>query len=192
MRTLERALPAASPRIVIPPMTSLGSRCLRGLLAPAFAVVLIASCTSGSAAPSASQGVSFAPVSATPASSVAEPMSGAAVPGAVPAQTSADVPSPPPPATPTPTPDPAVWRYEGVVVDAQGSPIPDVCVIIGPVGCKQYSPHTDDRGVYYFDVPQNATVVYDLTFIKEGYTPVFHRAQPSEPTVFNVILPTAK
>ena len=101
---------------------------------------------------------------------------------------SADLRTPKPPPTPTPTPDPAVWRFEGQVVDADGSPLKDVCVVIGPRGCLRVSPRTDDRGVYYFDVPQVPTVEYDLYFMKAGYGVVWAHVQPRSPTVFNVIL----
>jgi len=95
---------------------------------------------------------------------------------------------PPPPRTATPTPDPAVWRFEGRVVDESGATLTDVCVVIGPRGCQRFSPHTDDRGVYFFDVPQIPTVVYDLYFEKDGFVTVWYRTQPTAPTVFNVVL----
>jgi hypothetical protein len=98
------------------------------------------------------------------------------------------VATPPPPSTPTPTPDPAIWRFEGRVVDDNGTPLKDTCVVIGPHGCRQFSPHTDERGVYYFDVPQIPTVEYDLYFMKPGYVIVWSHIQPSGPTTFNVIL----
>lgn len=105
---------------------------------------------------------------------------------------SANVEPPPPADTPTPTPDPNVWRFEGRIVDAQGRAIEGVCVVIGPSGCRPFSPHTDPRGVYSFEVPKNPTVIYDLTFEKEGYVTVSHRAQPAGPTIFNVILAKRK
>jgi hypothetical protein len=74
------------------------------------------------------------------------------------------------------------------VVDADGNGLADVCVVIGPRGCQRFSPHTDGHGVYFFDVPQVPTVQYDLYFMKDGYTMVWYRAQPSEPTIFNVVL----
>lgn len=103
------------------------------------------------------------------------------------AATSAPI-SPPPPAAPTPTPDPLVWRFEGVVVDAEGKPLQNACVIIGPRGCQRGSIRTDSGGRYYVDMPQNPTVVYDFFFALEGHEVVWHRAQPNGPTVFNVIL----
>jgi hypothetical protein len=103
------------------------------------------------------------------------------------AETSAPI-SPPPLTSPTPTPDPLVWRFEGIVVDTDGKPIDNVCVIIGPRGCQRGSIRTKDGGRYYIDMPQNATIVYDLFFALEGYEVVWHRAQPRGPTMFNVIL----
>ncbi|MGH2379429.1 MAG: carboxypeptidase-like regulatory domain-containing protein, partial [Candidatus Limnocylindria bacterium] len=101
---------------------------------------------------------------------------------------SAAVPSAPPPATPWPTPDPKVWRFEGRVVTEAGEPLARVCVVIGPLGCRQHGPHTDDQGRYYIDMPQNPTIVYELRFEKEGYGTVYYRMQPQGPTVFNVVL----
>ncbi len=74
------------------------------------------------------------------------------------------------------------------MVDEHGDPLSGVCVVIGPRGCQQFSPHTDDRGVYSFDVPQNPNVVYDLYFQMDGFVTVWNRVQPTAPTVFNVIL----
>jgi hypothetical protein len=111
-----------------------------------------------------------------------------AAPSAELAATSAPVPSAPPAATPTPTPDPAVWRFEGRVVDADGNGLRGVCVVIGPRGCQRGSVRTDDRGVYFIDLPQVSTVVYDLYFVKDGYAEVWHQVRPSAPTVFNVVL----
>jgi hypothetical protein len=95
---------------------------------------------------------------------------------------------PSPPSHPTPTPDPEIWRFEGVVVDEAGDGIPGVCVIIGPHGCQPGSIRTNEDGRYWIDVPQKATVVYDLYFAKEGYQVVWYRAQPDGPTRFNVLL----
>lgn len=103
--------------------------------------------------------------------------------------TSAGVPwPPPPPATPTATPDPAVWRFEGRVMDEEGYPLEGVCVAIGPAGCQPHSIRTDARGVYYFDVPQVSTVVYELRFEREGFVTIYYMAQPNGPTVFNLVL----
>ena len=100
------------------------------------------------------------------------------------------VPIPPTqrPATPTPGLGPGTaFRLEGVVVDALGAPLPDVCIAIGPNGCQEHSPRTDLRGVYYVDFPQ-AQVAYDLHFTKDGYKEVVKRLQPTQNQVLNLIL----
>ena len=91
-------------------------------------------------------------------------------------------------AIPTPTPDPAVWRFEGRVVDETGAALEEVCVVIGPHGCQVHGPHTDERGVYFIDMPQNPVIVYELRFERAGYTTVYYLAQPSGPTIFDVVL----
>src|SRR5713226_10618362 len=60
--------------------------------------------------------------------------------------------SPPPAPRSSPTPEPGLWRLEGYIVEESGKPIENVCVVIGPVPCAQYSPHTDERGHYFVDV----------------------------------------
>ena len=93
------------------------------------------------------------------------------------------------PATPTPSPDPAVWRIEGVIIDDQTHlPIPDVCVVLGPAGCRPGSPRTDSRGVFAFDAPQVPTIFYDFFFVKDGYWTVWFRIKPEGPSVYNVAL----
>ena len=174
---------------------------IAAVVAAAFVAIYIASGAAPdprSAAPipeTASPGPIFAPIaSALPeVPSPTVPPTNTALPlpqgAGIAAFTSAPgVSAPPPPRTATPTPDPAVWRFEGRVVDDSGAALTDVCVVIGPRGCQRFSPHTDDRGVYFIDVPQNPTVVYDLYFERDGYLTVWYRAQPGAPTVFNVIL----
>jgi hypothetical protein len=95
--------------------------------------------------------------------------------------------SPPPPPTPTPTPDPALWRYEGVVVDDGGKPIEDVCIAVGPHGCQPSSVRTDKRGVWHIDFPQ-APVDYDLHFAKPGFKTFDVRVTPTSGWTLNVIL----
>lgn len=164
--------------------------------AAAIVVVAAAAVVATRGAPGAIVPLSTAPIHApitSPLPEVPSPTAPASV-GALPlgasevATTSAPVRSAPPPPTPTPTPDPLVWRFEGRVVDEGGDPLKDVCISIGPRGCQRFSPHTDDRGVYFVDLPQNATVVYDLYFQKDGYLTVWYEVQPNAPTVFNVIL----
>lgn len=122
-----------------------------------------------------------------------EPLVGAPAPTArapLPSATTPEPRTPPPSSRPTltPTPDPAIWRFEGVVLDDAGDPIPGVCVIIGPRGCQPGSIRTDSDGRYWVDMPQKTNVVYDLSFAKNGYEVVQHRAQPQGPTLFNVVL----
>ena len=93
------------------------------------------------------------------------------------------------PSTPTPSPDPAVWRIEGVIIDdATHLPVPDVCVVLGPAGCRPGSPRTDSRGVFSFDAPQVPTIFYDFFFVKDGYWTVWFRMKPEGPGVYNVAL----
>ncbi len=94
-----------------------------------------------------------------------------------------------PPATPTPTLGPGTaYRIEGVVVDEVGIPVPDVCIAIGPNGCREHSPRTDDRGVYFIDFPK-AEVDYELHFAKDGYQEVLKRLKPTQNQVLNLVLP---
>lgn len=91
------------------------------------------------------------------------------------------------PATPTPGRPAGYFRVEGVVVDEMGIPIENACIEIGPVGCREHSPHTDSRGVYYMDFPK-ADVQYDLHFTAEGYTEQVKRIKPTADLVLNIVL----
>ena len=100
------------------------------------------------------------------------------------------VPIPPTqrPATATPGLGPGTsYRVEGVIVDELGAPLPDVCVAIGPNGCRDHSPRTDSRGVYFVDFPA-AEVSYDLHFTKDGYKEIVKRLQPTRDQVLNLVL----
>jgi len=99
------------------------------------------------------------------------------------------IPPTEPPATPTPTLGPGTaYRIEGVVVDEVGIPLPDVCIAIGPNGCREHSPRTDERGVYFIDFPK-ADVDYELHFTKDGYKEVLKRLKPTQNQVLNLVLP---
>jgi hypothetical protein len=99
------------------------------------------------------------------------------------------IPPTAPPATPTPTLGPGTaYRIEGVVVDEVGIPISDVCIAIGPNGCREHSPRTDGRGVYFIDFPK-ADVDYELHFTKDGYKEVLKRLKPTTNQVLNLVLP---
>ncbi len=91
------------------------------------------------------------------------------------------------PASPTPLRPGGYFRVEGVIVDELGMPLDGACVEIGPNGCREHSPHTDARGVYYMDFPK-ADVDYDLHFTKEGYKEQVKRIKPTADLVLNIVL----
>jgi hypothetical protein len=97
----------------------------------------------------------------------------------------------PPLAVPTASPEPGLWRIEGHVVDESGTPIENVCVVIGPVGCQMFTTKTDERGHYFLDVarPLNGvTTNFDFFFEYPGRETVWMRITPSGSTFFNVVL----
>jgi hypothetical protein len=105
----------------------------------------------------------------------------------------ASVPVNPPPAPrSSPTPEPGLWRLEGYIVDEQGKPIENVCVVIGPVPCAQYAPHTDERGHYFVDIAaagsQTVLLNYDFYFEIPGRQTVWLRMTPTGSSTFNAIL----
>jgi hypothetical protein len=106
------------------------------------------------------------------------------------ASASINPPTPPPRATPTPSPQPGLWRVEGYVVDESGSPLKNVCVVVGPHGCQKYSPHTDDQGRYYLDVAasKDVTTAFDFYFEMPGRQTVWWHFTPGGPVEFNVEL----
>jgi len=99
-----------------------------------------------------------------------------------------------PPAAPrsSPTPEPGLWRLEGYIVDESGKPIENVCVVIGPVACSQYSPKTDERGHYFVDIAAAGTntvlLAYDFYFEIPGRETVWLRMTPQGSTAFNAVL----
>jgi len=100
--------------------------------------------------------------------------------------------SPPPAPRSSPTPEPGLWRLEGYIVDETGKPIENVCVVIGPVPCAQYSPHTDERGHYFVDIAaagtQTVLLAYDFYFEIPGRQTVWLRMTPTGATTFNAVL----
>jgi murein DD-endopeptidase MepM/ murein hydrolase activator NlpD len=100
--------------------------------------------------------------------------------------------SPPPAPRSSPTPEPGLWRLEGYIVDEQGKPIENVCVVIGPVPCAQYAPHTDERGHYFVDIAaagsQTVLLAYDFYFEIPGRQTVWLRMTPTGATTFNAVL----
>jgi hypothetical protein len=120
----------------------------------------------------------------TPAPNPSEPVGQGASVTFVPASPSAR-------ATPTATPQPGLWRVEGYVVDENGSPLADVCVVVGPHGCQQYSLHTDEQGHYFLDVAQpiqGVHTTFDFYFQMPGRETVWWRVTPGGPVEFNVVL----
>ena len=113
-------------------------------------------------------------------------------PGPIPSQATAvsadiKIPPPPPNASETPAPEAGLWRIEGYVVDENGKPIENACVVLGPNGCKPFSPHTDDRGYWSIDIAEGHTT-FDFYFEIPGHQTVWWRVIPEAPTQFNVIL----
>jgi len=89
--------------------------------------------------------------------------------------------------TPTASPEPGLWRIDGFVVDDGGAPLAGVCVVIGPLGCRQYSPHTDDRGYWFIDIAEGHTM-FDFYFEMPGKKTVWWQTRPDGPTQHNVKL----
>jgi len=92
--------------------------------------------------------------------------------------------------TPTPYPPPTVeglWRIEGTIIDETNKPIEGVCLAIGPVGCQPVSPHSDQGGKFYFDLPV-ANVDYDFHFTKAGYQQVDAKVHPTGPATFVYVM----
>lgn len=100
--------------------------------------------------------------------------------------------SPPPAPRSSPTPEPGLWRLEGYIVDEQGKPVESVCVVIGPVGCQAFSPHTDERGHYFVDIAAvgSGTVAqqYDFYFEYPGRESLWLRMTPTGSTTFNAVM----
>lgn len=120
----------------------------------------------------------------TPAPNPSEPVDQAA-------SASVSPPSPAPRATPTASPQPGLWRIEGYVVDENGSPLADVCVVVGPHGCHQFSLHTDREGHYFLDIAepiQGVHTTFDFYFQMPGHETVWWRVTPGGPLEFNVVL----
>ena len=73
------------------------------------------------------------------------------------------------------------------MVDEDGAPLENVCVVIGPNGCKPFSPHTDDRGYWSIDIAEGRPT-FDFYFEIPGHNTVWWRVIPEGPTQFNVVL----
>ena len=90
-------------------------------------------------------------------------------------------------ASATPSVEPGLWRIEGYVVNQSGKPVKDVCVWVGPNGCKQFSPHTDDRGHWQLDVAVGRAT-FDFTFEIPGYKTAKWSITPTGPITYNLVL----
>ena len=89
--------------------------------------------------------------------------------------------------TPTATVEAGLWRIEGFVVNQSGKPVKDVCVWVGPNGCRQVSPHTDDRGHWQLDVAVGRAT-FDFTFEIKGYKTAKWSITPTGPLTYNLVL----
>ena len=89
--------------------------------------------------------------------------------------------------TPTATVEAGLWRIEGFVVNQSGKPVKDVCVWVGPNGCRQVSPHTDDRGHWQLDVAVGRAT-FDFTFEIKGYKTAKWSITPTGPMTYNLVL----
>ncbi len=113
-------------------------------------------------------------------------------PGPTPAEvtvSSAEISPPPTPAnaTPTPGPEAGLWRLQGYVVDEDGKPLENVCVVVGPHGCQTFSPHTDASGHWFLDVAEGVAT-FDFYFEMPGYQTVWWEVTPKGSQEFNAVL----
>jgi hypothetical protein len=173
----------------------------RRLLLAAGAVVMGVGVVAGVAL-SAPRAASVAPSASPTAMPTNTPFRARATPAGTPAPRpstfiglAASIPVPktvPTPPLPTPTPEPGLWRFEGYVVDEDGKPIENVCIVLGPVPCAPYSPKTDERGHYHIDLaatPNAATPLeFDVFFEIPGRETKWLRLVPTSSTVFNLML----
>lgn len=77
------------------------------------------------------------------------------------------------------------------MVDENGNPLANVCVVVGPRGCHRFSLHTDDRGHYFLDVAEPIGGVhtnFDFYFEMPGRETIWWRVTPNGPVEFNVVL----
>ncbi|TMC41876.1 MAG: hypothetical protein E6J23_12750 [Chloroflexi bacterium] len=100
--------------------------------------------------------------------------------------------SPVPAPRSSPTAEPSLWRLEGYMIDESGNPIENVCVVIGPVPCAQYSPHTDERGHWFLDIAaagsQTVPLAYDFYFEYPGRQTIWLRLTPTGSIIFNAVM----
>ena len=92
-----------------------------------------------------------------------------------------------PSASATPSVEPGLWRIEGYVVNEAGQPMQDVCVVVGPNGCRQFSPHTDAKGHWFLDVAVGQAT-FDFHFVTPGYVTQDWHVTPVGPTQYNLVM----
>jgi len=101
--------------------------------------------------------------------------SGSGSGAATPARTAAPTPAP----TPAPTLPPVTSTSAAltiIVVDANGQPVPGVCLIVGTGTCTTAKPHTDANGAWTTVVPiSTPTLAFDIMFVKTGYNTNYGR-----------------
>lgn len=79
------------------------------------------------------------------------------------------------------------------MVDEGGTPIENVCVVIGPGGCQTFTTKTDERGHWFLDIASGQVIAgisvnFDFYFEIPGRETVWLRMTPSSSTVFNLVL----
>ena len=174
------------------PRVRIGAAALAVLLVIGGGVAVALGGSGGAPKPAANSSPTVEP-SATPARVRATPPGTAAPRPPTFVGISASVPvSPPAAPRSSPTPEPGLWRLEGYIVDEAGKPIENVCVVIGPVACAQYSPKTDERGHYFVDIAavgsQTLLLAYDFYFEIPGRQTIWLRMTPQGSTTFNAAL----
>jgi hypothetical protein len=147
--------------------------------------VTVSATPSASAVATASSEASAAPTPRTTPPGTPAPTPEAALSDAASAEIKT---TPAPPATPTPTPEQGLWRIQGYVVDESEQPLEGVCVVVGPHGCKPFSPHTDERGHWFLDVAAGQDTAFDFYFEIPGHKTVWWHSRPNGPVEFNVVL----
>ena len=91
--------------------------------------------------------------------------------------------TPKPTRTPIPTLADGFTRFKGTITDATtGTPVEDVCVIIGPpVDCQDNFPHSDEKGLWLADLPVASGLSWTFNFAKTGYELTIKKGVSSAP-----------
>lgn len=85
-------------------------------------------------------------------------------------------------------------RFTGPITERKtGTPIPDVCVVIGPpLDCLDTMPHSDRDGIWFADLPVAGGLSWTFNFVKDGYlTEIIKSASdaPGEKQIVVVLTP---